>query len=369
MNKNKNSNQNKGITLIALIITIIVMLILVSATISVAVNGGLFEKARDAARKTNEALHAEQDMVEYIEDYINENIYNSKQTNYINIPNVNLYNKDETKVGYYVANGREATNANYMSTGYIAVEPGDVLYWCAYLPEYERFDYELTTKLYLLQNAQYIDTYDIDKKSISFLSTAGYTFDNNNEPKGWVVPNDVYYIRISFAVSGGRGKLKDTLFVCKNEPPKYYAGYNKETVIANYTIYLPEKIQICENTSFQILNSNICPTLYSEELIFKWRCDIGTTSADGISFMPSSGNIGNHLAKVYIYDKSNKIVASASTNIEVIPNEINDNKNILLIGDSLSNGKPWIKKVEELSGDNISITACAISGISSYRYL
>ena len=50
--KNKMKEQ-KGITLIALIITIIVMLILVIVTINMAVNGGLFAQAKDAANKTN----------------------------------------------------------------------------------------------------------------------------------------------------------------------------------------------------------------------------------------------------------------------------------------------------------------------------
>ena len=49
----------KGITLIALVITIIVMLILVAVTITMAVNGGLFEKAGEAAGKTNNAIKAE----------------------------------------------------------------------------------------------------------------------------------------------------------------------------------------------------------------------------------------------------------------------------------------------------------------------
>ncbi len=40
--------NQKGITLVALIITIIVMLILVAVTISVALNGGIFTKAREA---------------------------------------------------------------------------------------------------------------------------------------------------------------------------------------------------------------------------------------------------------------------------------------------------------------------------------
>ncbi len=41
-----------GITLIALIITIIVMLILVGVTVTVAINGGLFEKAKEGAKGT-----------------------------------------------------------------------------------------------------------------------------------------------------------------------------------------------------------------------------------------------------------------------------------------------------------------------------
>mgnify|MGYP004659681087 FL=1 len=52
--------EQKGITLIALVITIIVMLILVAVTITRAINGGLFEKAGDAAGKTNNALTQEQ---------------------------------------------------------------------------------------------------------------------------------------------------------------------------------------------------------------------------------------------------------------------------------------------------------------------
>jgi len=46
--------EQKGITLVALIITIIVMLILVGVSISVALNGGLFDKAEAAKSETNQ---------------------------------------------------------------------------------------------------------------------------------------------------------------------------------------------------------------------------------------------------------------------------------------------------------------------------
>lgn len=50
----------KGITLIALVITIIVMLILVAVTITMAVNGGLFNYATKAGQETNAAILNEQ---------------------------------------------------------------------------------------------------------------------------------------------------------------------------------------------------------------------------------------------------------------------------------------------------------------------
>ena len=52
--------NEKGITLVALIITIIVMLILVGVTINLAVNSGLFDKAREGANKTQERIAYEE---------------------------------------------------------------------------------------------------------------------------------------------------------------------------------------------------------------------------------------------------------------------------------------------------------------------
>lgn len=51
--------SEKGITLIALVITIIVMLILVAVTITMAVNGGLFDYASKATKETNNAIKSE----------------------------------------------------------------------------------------------------------------------------------------------------------------------------------------------------------------------------------------------------------------------------------------------------------------------
>ena len=61
----------KGITLIALIITIMVMLILVGVTINVALNGGIFDRAKDATQKTSREVSREQIVAAMIGAYDN----------------------------------------------------------------------------------------------------------------------------------------------------------------------------------------------------------------------------------------------------------------------------------------------------------
>ena len=56
----KKLKTQKGITLIALIITIIIMLILVGVSVTVALNGGLFNAAKKAKDDTKTAIKAEQ---------------------------------------------------------------------------------------------------------------------------------------------------------------------------------------------------------------------------------------------------------------------------------------------------------------------
>ena len=68
--------KEKGITLIALIITIIVMLILVAVTISVALNGGLFDKAKDASAKTQREANKEELITTFVGAYDSSGSFN-----------------------------------------------------------------------------------------------------------------------------------------------------------------------------------------------------------------------------------------------------------------------------------------------------
>lgn len=67
--------EQKGITLVALVITIIVMLILVAVSVTVALQGGLFQKAKTAANGTNAEAEAERKLSNG-EVNINNTVYN-----------------------------------------------------------------------------------------------------------------------------------------------------------------------------------------------------------------------------------------------------------------------------------------------------
>ena len=65
-----NINKKQGITLIALIITIVILLILAAVTVDVAIDGKLFNKAKDAEDRTNDRVsQAQAEIDEIIEEW------------------------------------------------------------------------------------------------------------------------------------------------------------------------------------------------------------------------------------------------------------------------------------------------------------
>ena len=63
----KYTKGKRGITLIALVITIIILLILSGITISSLTNTGLFENAKEAKNRTENAQKQEQDLLNQYE--------------------------------------------------------------------------------------------------------------------------------------------------------------------------------------------------------------------------------------------------------------------------------------------------------------
>ena len=113
----KKLKTQKGITLIALVITIIVMLILVAVTISMAINGGLFEKAGKATGDTKNAMNAEQQLADG-RIQIAGKVYESIDDYLAGKEAVLDYDKTKTN-----DDGTLKSNAKYESDGKTAIIP------------------------------------------------------------------------------------------------------------------------------------------------------------------------------------------------------------------------------------------------------
>ena len=113
MQKIKRKN---GITLVALIITIIILLILAGVSLSFVFNGGILDKSQQAVNEYENASQKEQDLLDkidkYLENELGENIiYENK-----NEPNPPELMDGMTGV-YWDSNGDEitVTEDNYTS--------------------------------------------------------------------------------------------------------------------------------------------------------------------------------------------------------------------------------------------------------------
>ena len=118
-------NQQKAITLVALVITIVILLILAGISISTLTNTGIFEKAKEAKGKSE---NAEKEQGQILDDYEKElNKYTSKELTTENTEvvlsdseNIELHDKNGSKIvvpaGYKVVN-----------TGELVVEKGIVI--------------------------------------------------------------------------------------------------------------------------------------------------------------------------------------------------------------------------------------------------
>lgn len=124
--------KNKGITLVALVITIVILLILAGISISALSNTGIFQKAKDA-KKTSE--NAEKKQSQTLDEYEKElNRYTSEELTSANAnvvlnqtENVELHDKNGNKIvvpaGFKVVVNDDTNNALTVDKG-IVVEDG-----------------------------------------------------------------------------------------------------------------------------------------------------------------------------------------------------------------------------------------------------
>ena len=106
--------RNKGITLVALIITIIILLILAGVSLSFVFNGGILDKAQSAVNEYQNASQKEQNLLDQIDKYIenelgdianDEPIVPSVDNNGLATENTTIVAKDDPSIQIVIPKG------------------------------------------------------------------------------------------------------------------------------------------------------------------------------------------------------------------------------------------------------------------------
>ena len=136
--------RNKGITLVALIITIIILLILAGVSLSFVFNGGILDKAQSAINEYESASKKEQDLLDEIDKYIENELGGSSVDDNKNEPNPPELMEGMTTGVYWDENGNEVTVTddnkdnwyNYSEKKWANAKTKDGSYW-VWIPRFE----------------------------------------------------------------------------------------------------------------------------------------------------------------------------------------------------------------------------------------
>jgi hypothetical protein len=137
----------------------------------------------------------------------------------------------------------------------------------------------------------------------------------------------------------------------------------------DFLLFLPSEICIAVGRTIEIYNSQVCWTGNLNNYHFKWECDIGKAMKRKWSCTGVSAKIGNHTLTCTVFNNNMVQVAKATTTVKVVANTIATAKKILPIGDSLTNGKPWLSEVRNLSSNQFSFVGTRWNGDVQGGYL
>jgi hypothetical protein len=250
----------------------------------------------------------------------------------------NLFDKDAVTLNKYVSfqGGGLADNPAYVASDWIPVDP-NTAYIC-----------NQQMRMYAL--------YDANKIFIS-----GQEYMN-----GFTTPANGAYARITAAA----GTYPSVQFEKGTAPSSFEAyGYKltkmipPTTLTDTFKLFLPDEICIAVGRGIDIYNSQVSWCGNIANYHFQWTCDIGRAMKRKWTCSPVAAQVGtSHTLTCTVYDNNMNQVATAATTVKIVASTVVNAKKILPIGDSLTNGKPWLAEVINLSGNKYSYVGTRWTG-------
>ena len=260
---------------------------------------------------------------------------------YMDYSMVNRLDPAECTTGIFITkDGAEHQSASYFVTDFMPIRPNETIYGY-YKSSLNHIGFRC------------VAAYDINYNVL-------YDYGSNNEVFSYTQDGPVAYIRVSISYNPEVAlTLPTNIMAISSSAPMEPADYgNEPTFKAKFIptvnevdihVYLPSEIPVGVGRTIELYNALVC--LEADKYHLKWDSTIGIQYARKYSI--SSNTEGNYNLVLRIYDDSMKMVWSGSSVIKVADNNISDPLNVIPIGDSLTNLKPWLNEVQALSDNKI----------------
>lgn len=246
--------------------------------------------------------------------------------------------------------GSLSDNKNYVTTGYIPVNPGDYL-----VSSYKTAigTAEATMRTVACYNASKVAQGTKGKYSVN----------------PFVVPSDVYFVRLCFAYGSYGTNLQcqkvtpyETYYPYKAYKEPHYElkdSYMYALPGKPVHVFLPSDIYVAVGRTIELYNEQI--VLDHEKYHFRWICNKG--SAYKRKFSITGQTAGDLNFALELYDDNMNMCWKGRGTIHVVAAS-NPEVKILPIGDSLTNWKAWLQETMLLSSENIAFVGTRYSGQS-----
>ena len=261
---------------------------------------------------------------------------------YLDWSGVNRLNPDECEIGKYIGeNGIINVNPSYYLSGKIPIFPGETLYIISNNPIVVSASYRFYT-IYDRNND--IIGSGSNTNQISYIEGAKYvrfsalyrSTESAQQPTGNMVISDNSVS--TFIAYGTKPKIKS----------EYIPSVQDTTVPL---VYLPSEICVGVGRTIELYNELVCQNASKYHL--HYTCNVGTQYERKYTIVGVQNKIGSYGLTLDVYDDNMKRVWTGTSTVKVVANNIANTLNVLPIGDSLTNRKPWLLEVQNLSNNKI----------------
>lgn len=274
----------------------------------------------------------------------------------------NLLDVSTVQTGMIHTNGRIYTIEDSAAYGayryfeqYIPVNKNDVLTL--------QWDYEGNRYSLISMNTGFsrVTAYDENKNVLPNLSDLTTS---SNKLLTYVVPETVAYVRITLSSNfDGWSNVALVKNVTGIIPYEEYGASGKSYIKPEYIkektekkkeilAFLPDEIVCAVGRTIEIYNNQVCPL--ADKYHIRWYSTVGKALERKYSITGDADFIGDYKLTFEIYDDDEMVIFAKDTTIKIVEDNIPENFAICPIGDSLTNGKPWLTEVPTLSNNKVS---------------